>query len=32
METSGRQVAAVVGSVLATLAFVGIVLYRLVLR
>jgi hypothetical protein len=32
METSGRQVAAIVGSMLATLAFVGIVVYRLVLR
>ena len=31
-ETSGRQIAAVVSSVVATLAFAGIVLYRLVLR
>ncbi|MGF7213443.1 hypothetical protein GGE65_008085 [Skermanella aerolata] len=31
-ETSGRQIAAVVSSIVATLAFAGIVLYRLVLR
>jgi len=32
METSGRQVAAVVSSVLATIALVGIVVFRLVLK
>jgi hypothetical protein len=31
-ETSGRQIAAVVSSIVATLVFAGIVLYRLVLR
>ena len=31
-ETSGRQIAAVVSSIVATMVFAGIVLYRLVLR
>jgi hypothetical protein len=32
METSGRQVAAIVSSVVSTIAVVGIVVYRLMMR